>query len=88
MRTLQATHIVLPCSPYVHGEITVNQRILRRQEVESVTGLSRSSIYKAMSAGDFPAPIQLSKRAVGWRQSDVEKWIRSRSVAPAGRVTE
>lgn len=64
----------------------MSQRILRRQEVESITGLSRSSIYKAMNAGDFPAPIQLSKRAVGWRQSDVEAWISSRSEVPAGRA--
>lgn len=59
----------------------MHQRILRRQDVERITGLSRSSIYKAMSAGDFPAPIRLSKRAVGWRQSDVEDWIGSRKAA-------
>ncbi|GGE41418.1 helix-turn-helix transcriptional regulator [Actibacterium pelagium] len=49
-------------------------RILRRPEVEARIGLSRSTLYKMMSDGDFPRPIRLGKRAVGWRESDIEDW--------------
>ena len=63
-------------------------RILRRPEVEHVTGMGRSALYLAIQQGKFPRPVKLGKRAVGWRQSDVEGWIRSRSAGPAGRATE
>ncbi|MAM70221.1 MAG: AlpA family transcriptional regulator [Gammaproteobacteria bacterium] len=52
--------------------------ILRLPEVKSVTGLSRSTIYSQMAEGSFPKPISLGARAVGWIQSDIEKWLDSR----------
>jgi len=61
-----------------HGD-----RILRRWEVESRVGLGRSAIYKAMQQGEFPKPIKLTSRAVGWRQSDIEAWL-ARRVASSG----
>ena len=53
----------------------MEERLLRRPEVEEVTGLSRASIYAKMAKGDFPRPMRLGPRAVAWRQSDVQKWI-------------
>ena len=50
----------------------------RRKEVESLTGLSRSTIYAMMSAGEFPKPIRLGRRAVAWRASDIANWLSSR----------
>ena len=51
------------------------ERILRRPEVEDQTGLSRSTIYSMMADGTFPKPVKLSKRAVGWRDSDIATWL-------------
>ena len=53
-------------------------RILRRPEVESLTGLSRSTIYAMISEGSFPSPLKIGKRAVGWQDSDLSSWISSR----------
>lgn len=53
-------------------------RNLRRQDVEAATGLSRSSIYAMMDAGDFPRPLRIGKRAVAWPQSAIEAWLASR----------
>ena len=50
----------------------------RRKEVEVATGLSRSSLYAMMDAGDFPRPIRIGKRAVAWPQSAVEAWLSER----------
>lgn len=50
-------------------------RVLRRRDVESKTGLSRSSIYAGISAGTFPKPIPLGKKAVGWVEAEVTAWI-------------
>lgn len=54
---------------------------LRRPAVEAATGLSRSSIYALMDAGDFPRPIRIGKRAVAWPQSAIENWLASRSTS-------
>lgn len=60
------------------------ERILRRREVELMTGRSRSSIYEDVRSGQFPAPVRLGKSAVGWRQSEVERWIQERPSARGG----
>ena len=47
---------------------------LRRAEVERLTGLSRSEIYRRIKEGEFPQPFQLGIRAVAWTQSSIEEW--------------
>ena len=54
-------------------------RILRRPAVETLTGLSRSTIYAMMSEGSFPKPVRLGKRAVGWPESVINQWLESRA---------
>ncbi|TRD22344.1 helix-turn-helix transcriptional regulator [Palleronia caenipelagi] len=54
------------------------ERILRRPEVESQTGLSRSTLYAMIAEGTFPRPVKLGKRAVGWHQSQISDWLNSR----------
>lgn len=53
-------------------------RILRRPEVEARTGLSRSTIYAAISNGTFPKPVQLTVRTVGWPEATIEAWLEAR----------
>lgn len=50
------------------------QKILRRPEVEELTGLPRSSIYERMAAGKFPRPIPLGGRSVGWLEPEIIEW--------------
>lgn len=49
--------------------------LIRRKTVEKLTGLSRSSIYAMMSEDTFPKQIRIGRRAVAWRQEDIENWI-------------
>jgi prophage regulatory protein len=60
-------------------QITHNRKvqILKRREVEAMTTLSRSTIYRLMKNKAFPASIRLSANSVGWLESDVEQWIES-----------
>jgi len=46
--------------------------ILRLPDVKARTGLSRSTIYLRVSAGEFPSPVALGGRAVGWPSSEVD----------------
>ena len=52
--------------------------ILRRRQVEARTGLKRSTIYAKVAAGEFPAPVRLGTRAVGWIESEICQWLESR----------
>lgn len=54
---------------------------LRRPAVETITGLSRSSIYDMMTRGDFPRPVRIGRRAVAWPESAVMEWLAARPVA-------
>ena len=49
--------------------------ILRLPLVKARTGLSRSTIYLRIKAGEFPAQVSLGPRAVGWLETDIERWI-------------
>jgi len=53
-------------------------RIIRLREVASRIGLSRSTIYQKIASGDFPAPVDLGGRRVGWWECEVDEWIASR----------
>lgn len=62
------------------------QSILRLPDVIQRTGLSRSTIYKAIKTGSFPDRVSLGPRAMGWFASDIEEWIISRvSILPPSR---
>ena len=60
------------------------QTILRRPEVERITGLRRSSLYALMAAGKFPKPILLSEKSVGWLEPEIADWQKHRIEARDG----
>ena len=64
-------------------------RIIRMRELEGRIGQGRSTIYEMINAGEFPAPISLGGRRVGFLESEVEDWIASRPrVAIVGQQAE
>lgn len=54
------------------------QTILRAEQVIKSCGLPRSTLYRKIANGEFPKPIQLSERAVGWLESDIAEWQKAR----------
>jgi prophage regulatory protein len=50
-------------------------RIVRLKTVLSRTGLSRSTIYRKIVEGTFPAQIKISLNGAGWRESDLDRWV-------------
>jgi len=51
------------------------RRLLRRAEVEERTSLRKSTIYKWIQQGKFPAPVPLGDKTAVWLESDIEAWI-------------
>ena len=56
----------------------MQEKILRLPAVAEKAGISRSAIYLGIANGDFPRPIKLSKRSVGWTESSINIWIEQR----------
>lgn len=50
-------------------------RIIREKTVRDRTGLSRSTIYRKMKDGTFPAKVEISTNGVGWHESDIDLWV-------------
>ena len=50
------------------------KRIYRLPDVMNMTGLSRSSIYLRISTNEFPKPVKLGRRAVGWPEDSIIAW--------------
>lgn len=59
--------------------------ILRLPTVKNRTGLSRSTIYSKIARGEFPQPISLGARAVGWSNLTITEWLEGR-VSQPGRI--
>ncbi len=65
--------------------------ILRWPEVRRLTGKSRTTVWRNVRAGTFPAPIQIggdNSHAVGWFEDEVVAWQEARPrayYAPAGQ---
>jgi len=56
----------------------MEETFIRRKALEAKLGLSCSTIYAMMAANKFPRPIKIGRRAVGWRNSDIQAWVRSK----------
>lgn len=50
-------------------------RILKLKEVLNRTGLGRTTLYTLIKNSDFPRQIPLGLRAVGWLESEIDRWI-------------
>ena len=50
-------------------------RIVRLKTVLARTGLSRSTIYRKIAEGTFPAQLKISTNGSGWHESDINRWI-------------
>ncbi len=50
-------------------------RIIRLKSVLSRTGLTRSTLYRKIAEGSFPAQIRISVNGAGWHESEVDLWV-------------
>lgn len=64
------------------------RRFLRLPKVQDRTGLGRTTIYRGVKAGWFPAPYDLfadptrpdrpARTVVAWLESEIDEWIQRR----------
>jgi prophage regulatory protein len=54
--------------------------------VTAAIGLSRSTIYRLIAAGQFPRPCHPTQHTTAWRLSTVRAWISEREQAKPCRI--
>ncbi len=52
--------------------------MLRPPAVVAATGLSRTTIWRGVRAGTFPAPLELGLNSIGWPASAIDDWLDNR----------
>ena len=60
-------------------------RLMSREEVCEIVGLTYVTIWHKMQRGEFPRTVALGghpRNGVRWRQSSIEKWIAELPDAP------
>jgi predicted DNA-binding transcriptional regulator AlpA len=62
------------------------RRVVRIRRLRTLTGLSNSSIYDLIVKDQFPAPIPLSERRVGWVLDEVDARIETRICSAGSAV--
>lgn len=46
---------------------------------QRVGDMSRRTVQRNVRAGTFPKPVKISARRIGWRESDLNAWIRAQA---------
>jgi prophage regulatory protein len=54
------------------------ERLIRIDEVKRLTGISTATLYRKISAKEFPRPVRLGAVARAWPLSEVQDWIAGR----------
>ena len=58
-----------------------NDSFLRWREVQSITGLSKTTVWRLQKKGQFPKNYRLGENSVGIRASELAEWMQSRPIA-------
>ncbi len=61
-------------------------RFLPVDEVEHISGYSRTTIWRHEREGLFPRRVKIGKARVGWLESEVREWIAARKAAREART--
>jgi prophage regulatory protein len=53
-------------------------RLIRLPEACRVTGLSRSTLYRQIDAGEFVSRVRLGTRSIGFHEAELLEWASRR----------
>jgi predicted DNA-binding transcriptional regulator AlpA len=60
------------------GNVAGLPRYLAWDEVIALTGMSRSTLKRAIKDGEFPEPRKLTRGRVGFRVDELAAWVETR----------
>ena len=66
---------ITPVAGTQEAKMMTQDRLLRLPEVKNKTGLSRTTIYRRVTARQFPRPVSMGNNTIAWRESEINAWI-------------
>jgi prophage regulatory protein len=60
---------------------------LRTKQVLRMLGVSRTTLWRMVQAGEFPRPVTISRRATGHVLEEVEAWMKARALRAGVTLT-
>lgn len=60
----------------------IPSEVIRLHDLPKLIGLSRATIYRMISQGNFVPVIHLTSQSRGVRRGDIERWIEERIKSP------
>ena len=61
-----------------NSDSLLKERYVRLVDVITLTGLSRSSVFRLEALGEFPKRRRLGPRSVAWWLPEVKAWMKTR----------
>ena len=61
------------------GITEARSALIRRSDLPARLGVSDTTVWRLERSGVLPARVQISQRAVGYRESDIAAWLEARS---------
>ena len=61
-------------------------QLIRLAVVMEITGLSKTGIYEAISLGEFPKPVKISRRSSAWVRQECLDWVKEKIEARSQEV--
>lgn len=56
----------------------MTERLLRFEEVRSLTGLSKTTITRLEKGNTFPKRVTLGPRSIAWVETEVKAWVQAK----------
>ena len=53
--------------------------VLKLPTVIKLSGLARATIYKHIKTGNFPQPIKMTSKSIGFIEHEIEKWLQEKA---------
>ena len=54
-------------------------RLVRKPELQAITGLSDPTIYRLEKQGRFPQRVKIGGNSVAWIEAEIMAWIREKA---------
>lgn len=62
----------------IPSQIAGEGYLRQSQLIPAIVPFSSATLWRKVSAGDFPKPVKLGPRITAWRVQDVRDWLNSR----------
>ena len=60
------------------AQTSESKALMRMDEIITLLGFARSTLYTMIKNHEFPAPIKIGKRKIAWRTKVVMDWLNSK----------